>query len=117
MINVLAIAIGGALGSVSRYGIQKAFPTQFPIGTLLTNILGCFLIGYFWTLAIKGLSEPARLFVMTGFCGGFTTFSAFSIEAVQMLMAGKWLSFSFYFVASTVGGLFATFIAYKLFNS
>jgi CrcB protein len=116
MINVLAIAIGGALGSMSRYGMQKAFPAQFPVGTLLTNILGCFLIGYFWTVAIKGLSEPAHLFVLTGFCGGFTTFSAFSIEAVQMLIGGKWLSFSLYFIASTVGGLLATFIAYKIFS-
>ena len=116
MINLLAIAIGGALGSVARYGMQKAFPLQFPVGTLLTNILGCFLIGYFWTLAIKGLNEPARLFVMTGFCGGFTTFSAFSMEAIQMLMTGRWLSFSIYFVASTAGGLLATFLAYKIFS-
>ena len=116
MINVLSIALGGALGSVFRYSIQKMFNLSFPVGTLLVNIAGCFIAGWLLAVFIKAGNTPMHLFLLTGFCGGFTTFSAFSLESIQMIMAGRWAVFSLYIILSVVGGLLATFSGYKLFG-
>lgn len=116
MMQVVAVAIGGAAGSVLRYGIQKWWNASFPLGTFAVNILGCFLVGCLWTMSVKGLNENARLLLMVGFCGGFTTFSAFSQEGVQMLMAERWAVFSLYTIGSVAIGLLATFLGYKIFN-
>lgn len=116
MIHLLSIAVGGALGSMCRYGIQKLFNTSFPLGTLLVNLIGCFLIGILWA-TIKEADEQKRLLLMTGFCGGFTTFSAFTLEGVQMMMAGRWFIFSFYVIVSVFVGMLATYAGYKIFNS
>lgn len=117
MTNVLLIAIGGAAGSVFRYGVQKTFNTAFPMGTLSVNIIGCFLIGVLWAASLKGLSETMRLLLMTGFCGGFTTFSAFTFESVQLMTTGRWTTFFLYTTASVAGGLLATFFGYKIFSA
>ena len=117
MINLLLIAVGGAAGSVLRYGVQKAFNAAFPLGTLSVNILGCFVIGWLWAVTAKGLSESMRLLLMTGFCGGFTTFSAFTFESVQMMTAGRWTAFFVYTITSVAGGLLATYLGYKIFSS
>lgn len=116
MMQVAVIAVGGAAGSVARYLVQKALNASFPVGTLTVNLIGCFLIGWLWASSIKGLNEQARLFLMTGFCGGFTTFSAFGLEGVQMMLAGRWMYFSLYIIASVAGGLLATFLGYKIFS-
>ena len=116
MNQLLLIASGGAMGSVVRYLLQKALNTSFPVGTLTVNIIGCFLIGWLWALSGKNLNDAMRLFLMTGFCGGFTTFSAFSLEGVQMITTGRWLFFSVYVLASVAGGLLATFLSYKIFS-
>lgn len=116
MINLLLIAAGGAAGSVLRYGLQKIWNTSFPFGTLWANIIGCFFIGCLWAISVKGLNEQLRLLLVTGFCGGFTTFSAFSAEGIQMLMTGKWLLFFLYIMASVAGGLLAAFWGYKIFS-
>ncbi len=116
MIQLLLIAIGGAAGSVLRYTIQKAWNASFPAGTLAVNIFGCFLIGLLWALANKGMDEQKRLLLMTGFCGGFTTFSAFSLEGLTMITAGRWTAFFIYTICSVVCGLLATFIGFKLFS-
>ena len=116
MINILSIAIGGALGSILRYGVQKLLNTSFPLGTLSVNIAGCFLIGWLWAISLKSLSEQWRPFLMTGFCGGFTTFSAFTLESIQMMMSDRWMAFSLYIIGSVAGGLLATFFGYKIFS-
>ena len=116
MINILLIAIGGALGTVLRYSLQKLFNTSFPIGTLSINIAGCFLIGWIWAISLKGLSEQWRPFLMTGFCGGFTTFSAFTLESIQMVLSDRWMMFLLYIIGSVAGGLLATFLGYKIFS-
>lgn len=117
MIQVLAIAVGGAAGSLLRYGVQKAFNiTSFPIGTLLVNIAGCFLIGLLWAILGKEGNEQKRLLLMTGFCGGFTTFSAFTLEGIQMMTGGRWAIFFLYTISSVACGLAATFFAYKIFS-
>lgn len=117
MMQMALVAVGGAVGSVLRYALQKALNASFPTGTLAVNVLGCFAIGLLWALANKGLAEPKRLLLMTGFCGGFTTFSAFSLEGVQMLTAGRWTVFFLYSSSSVACGLLATFIGYKIFSA
>lgn len=117
MTPLLFIAIGGAAGSVLRYAVQKALNASFPAGTLLVNVLGCFLIGLLWALANKGMDEQKRLLLMTGFCGGFTTFSAFSLEGLTMITAGRWAAFFIYTVCSVAFGLLATFAGFKIFST
>lgn len=117
MTNLLAVVLGGALGSVLRFGIQKWLNVSLPWGTLTVNILGCFLAGWLWAKYSSGLNEPLFLFAMTGFCGGFTTFSAFSVENVQMMTSGNWQTAFFYTVVSLTGGFAATFIGYKIFSA
>ena len=114
---VVAVAIGGALGTMLRYMVQKAFNVSFPTGTFAVNLIGCFLAGVVWAGYVKGLNAPLYFFLMTGLCGGFTTFSAFSVESIQMALSGKWLLFLFYVLGSTLGGLLATFIGYKIFSA
>ncbi len=92
--SYLWIGLGGALGSIGRYWmagmvdgrINAAFAGQFPYGTLTVNILGSFVIGLL--AGMEGLSGQARLFLMVGFCGGFTTFSAFSLQTLDLLRDG-----------------------------
>jgi CrcB protein len=84
----LSVALGGALGALGRYLISLLpIPTDFPVLTLMTNLMGALLIGFVVGLAEteNGLSPNATLFWKTGVCGGFTTFSTFSLEAVSLL--------------------------------
>jgi CrcB protein len=118
--NLLIVGLGGAVGSMLRYGVQKIFPVQtaaaFPTGTLLVNISGCFLIGIFWSLTTRSLTwnEEMKLLLMTGFCGGFTTFSAFTLEGIGLLKENKTALFVIYLTASVTGGLLATLIGIRI---
>jgi CrcB protein len=109
------IAVGGAVGSVSRYLLQllvaRHFVQPFPVGTLLTNVLGCLLIGFFYAAAERGTigSPELRLLLTTGFCGGFTTFSTFSYETIALLTDGQYLYGALYVASSLLLGLAATF--------
>lgn len=114
--QVIAVAAGGALGSVLRFGIQKMFNLNFPYGTFAVNVVGCFLAGCFLAQFNRGISATLFLFLMTGFCGGFTTFSAFSTESVQMILANRWIHVSLYIIASLTLGLLATFLGFKIFS-
>ncbi len=96
MLKLILIAgSGGFLGTVARYlssrYIQALFLSSFPFGTFLVNTLGCLLIGIFYGISQKGgvLSSEWILFLTVGFCGGFTTFSAFAGENLAMLRDGK----------------------------
>lgn len=111
------VALGGAAGSVLRFAIQRYWNQAFPLGTLSVNLAGCFIIGVLWGLWVN--KEPDRgiqLLLMTGFCGGFTTFSAFTQESMQLLFSGRYLTMVIYLVCSVVGGLLATAAGYKLFS-
>jgi len=118
--NFLIVGLGGASGSMLRYAVQKIFQVQiaaaFPTGTLLVNIAGCFLIGILWSLVSRSLTwnDEMKLLLMTGFCGGFTTFSAFTLEGIGLLKENKAALFFIYLTASVVGGLLATFIGIRI---
>ncbi|MDF2381059.1 fluoride efflux transporter CrcB [Nostoc ellipsosporum NOK] len=120
---LLLVGLGGGLGSMARYLCQRwmaiYYPHSFPFGTFIVNITGCFLIGLLWGLSLRpnGLNEGWRLFFMTGICGGFTTFSAFSMESLQLLRAEKTGLFMLYVVCSVILGLVATLAAFRLTQS
>ena len=102
------------MGGVFRYlvsqSLQSKFLSAFPFGTLGVNIIGCLLIGLVFGLGEKGNLGPEwRLFLATGLCGGFTTFSAFSNETIALLRDGQLLYGFFYVAASVLLGLFATY--------
>jgi CrcB protein len=92
----LWISIGGALGSIARYGLSSfiagAFGDLFPWGTLIVNVTGCFVIGVFATLTGPSgriiVTPDFRQFVMVGICGGYTTFSSFSLQTLNLLRNG-----------------------------
>ena len=100
--NLLLVALGGGLGAAGRWLLSLApFPAAFPFATLLTNFLGAAAIGAIAALAERSaLPAPAVLFLKTGVCGGFTTFSTFSLEAVGLLESGQWLKGGGYVLAS-----------------
>ena len=118
--NFLIVGLGGAVGSMLRYAVQKFFQAQtaaaFPTGTLLVNIAGCFLIGILWSLVSRSLTwnDEMKLLLMTGFCGGFTTFSAFTLEGIGLLKENRTVLFVIYLTVSVLGGLLATFIGIRI---
>jgi fluoride exporter len=116
MISQLAwVALGGAVGSMLRYGCSRALNiVVFPFGTLLVNVLGCLAIGLLWGLFTRHANEQLRLLLVTGFCGGFTTFSTFTYEGIQLIQDNRWTTFAVYTVISLSLGLAATFIGFKL---
>lgn len=110
------IAIGSALGGVSRYLVgglvQRASGAGFPTGTLVVNVTGSFLLGLFlrYGLETPTLTPELRAFLTIGFCGGYTTFSTFSYEAVALLEDGQWSRAAFYMGASLLLSLAATLL-------
>jgi CrcB protein len=91
------VTIGSAIGGLLRFAITRAIPSAgsgFPYGTVLINVIGSFVIGFFGTLTLQtgkcAASDNLRLFVMIGVCGGFTTFSSFSLQTFTLLQAGGW---------------------------
>lgn len=99
MVNYLFIGLGSALGGVSRYWLSgvlaQRFGESFPVGTLVVNVTGSFLIGFFATLTGADgrllIGPTARNFFMAGICGGYTTFSSFSLQTLNLARDGEWL--------------------------
>lgn len=119
---LLFVGIGGGLGSILRYVVSvfvgRHIPIVFPMGTLLVNISGCFLIGVFYSIFARhaDLHTDWRLFLITGICGGYTTFSTFSYDGLILLKQGSGFSFMLYVLGSVVIGLLATFAGVALFK-
>jgi CrcB protein len=117
---LLMVGLGGGLGSILRYLCQRwvyqFYPHPFPWGTFLVNISGCFLIGIIYAISEKtNLLNPAwRLFLTTGLCGGFTTFSTFAFENMTLLKSGDFTYFILYTFLSIFLGIAALFGAIAL---
>lgn len=112
------IAAGSAIGGVGRYllggMVQRWAGTTFPVGTLLINITGSFLIGAIVRLAVDSawITPEVRAFLTIGICGGYTTFSTFSYETAVMIEDGEWGRVSLYIGASVLLSLLATFAGF-----
>jgi CrcB protein len=118
--HILLVGFGGSIGSIARYLCQRWLSANylhsFPWGTFAVNIIGCLLIGIFWGLSFKSFesNENWKLFLMTGLCGGFTTFSAFTLEGIGLIKEQKLVIFFSYVAASVVLGFLATLIGMRL---
>lgn len=113
----LLVFIGGGLGSVMRYVIGRLVPYSggFPLATFVANIISSLLLGYFMSLAFRNhLSQEYRWFLMTGVCGGFSTFSTFSGESFQLLEEGSYGILAIYILTSVVLGIVGIFIGFML---
>lgn len=120
MSTYLWIALGGALGSVARYGLSSLvanlFGETFPLGTLIINVVGSFVIGCFATLTGPDgrimVSGDVRQFVAIGLCGGFTTFSSFSYQTLALAQDGEYVRAGVNIVGSVVLCLLAVWLGY-----
>jgi len=116
------VGLGSFLGGGFRYLLQKqltdSIQSSFPYATLLINITGCFFIGFLLGLSNKYdfLSPETRLFLTTGLCGGFTTFSTFSNDSLMLLRDGNYYYFLLYALLSVVVGIICTFLGYLIFK-
>ncbi len=114
----LGVALAGAAGSVARYGmglLLQRLPIGFPVGTLLINVSGAFLIGVFarW-LSLPSLDPVWRISLTVGFCGGFTTFSTFSAELITLVQEGRIARAAVYVVLSVSLAVLATLFGMSL---
>lgn len=123
MRELLLVFLGGGIGSVLRFSIKLVQThlglnpistlgqTIFPWPTMTANVLGCLLIGFFYSLSSRtGMSPEVRLFLTTGLCGGFTTFSTFSSEGIDLLRGGHLGIFAIYFCLTLAFGLGAVLL-------
>lgn len=122
MKNLLLVGGGGFAGAILRYFIsgvvlQQTAASRFPWGTLVVNVVGCLAIGAIsgYAVAREALSAEARLFLMTGVLGGFTTFSAFGLETMALAREHSWGAAALNIVAHVVLGLAAVWAGYRFF--
>ena len=117
--NTIMVGCGSFLGGAARYLISVAMKTMskgFPWGTLVVNLVGCLLIGLLWGFFSRNATENSSwaLFMTVGICGGFTTFSTFSKEALMMLQAGNFMSLLLYVAISVIAGIALVAAGYYL---
>ncbi len=111
--NILLVLVGSAAGGSARYItsliIQSKNTTQFPIGTFMINLIGCFTIGMVYAFAARNATTGSdiKLLLATGFCGGFTTFSAFAFENLALFKSGLHLTALIYIILSVILGILA----------
>ena len=121
MKSFLLVFLGGGLGSGLRYLVtitMNQYSKFLPFGTFTVNMLGCLLIGLILGYAQKEntLTSNQTLLLATGFCGGFTTFSAFANENLELIKNGEFFNFSVYAIGSVLIGILAVFIGFYLTN-
>jgi fluoride exporter len=121
-LKILLIALFGAIGTLTRYGLQGLVQVRtggtFPYGTLLVNLTGCFFLGLIaqFTMNRLAISPDWRIAIAVGFFGAYTTFSSFGWETAKMMEDGEWLRASAYVAASVVAGLFLSVAGIRLAN-
>ena len=114
--NIIAIAVGAAIGANLRYSLSiwaaQRWGASFPYGTLIVNVIGSFAIGVVLVLATTrlNLSDPARLLIVTGLLGGFTTFSSLSFETYTLVTSGSWMAAGLYVLSSFGLGIASVFL-------
>ena len=112
--SFLLVFLGSGLGGCIRFGIshivKSRFPTVFPFGTLSINLLACFVAGFLVGKLWNSETEAMRLLLLVGFCGGFSTFSALSVETLELVQKGHWTLVFVYLVASLLIGTVAVWI-------
>jgi fluoride exporter len=117
--NFLLVGLGGGIGAMLRYFFSSVIKhNTFPYNTLLINIAGSLLIGIVFGLTEKSnaISEQLKLFLATGICGGFTTFSAFSVENMQLIKDGDYTTAAVYIFTSVALCIVAVFAGFKIIN-
>jgi len=127
MVKMLWLVCGGALGTVARYGLNGlisehqsrhyAWAAVFPLGTLVVNVSGCFAIGVVAavsdaSLGRAWLKSEWRDFLMIGFCGGYTTFSSYGIQTLNLARDGEWMSAAANVISSNLFGLVAVYLGW-----
>ncbi len=115
--NILLVGLGGAAGSMLRYAFSIWFKhAHFPLATFLVNIIGSFIIGAVFAYALRSeqFANNWRLFLAAGICGGFTTFSAFSLESLLLLQQQRISMFFLYIFGTLLMGLPAAWLGYSL---
>ena len=122
MKHLLLVGLGGFIGSVARFLVSKLNLSwhffSIPMGTLTVNVLGSFIIGILVGISVKSdlISTDLRLFLMVGFCGGFTTFSSFSSENLMLLQNGQVVTMLIYTALSILLGFLAVYLGYIFTN-
>lgn len=120
MVFLLAVALGGAIGSLLRFLFSKYIQTragiEFPVGTLVVNLSSAFLIGFFFAFLVERLdiTPTLRAMLITGLLGGYSTYSTLFYEAYYMLLNGEWLKALFYLLLSNLLGLVFVALGYGL---
>jgi fluoride exporter len=122
LLAYILVAVGSALGGMGRYLVSGLVTTAtggtFPYGTMLVNITGCLVIGFFATLSGPDgrilVGTPARQFVMVGLCGGYTTFSSFSLETLYLMRAGEFIPAAINALGSVALCLVSVWLGYAL---
>lgn len=119
MLTYFWLGLGGALGTIARFwlnGVVSRHFDTFPMGTLIINVTGSFLIAFFGTLTDPDgrfmVSPTARTFFMAGICGGYTTFSSFSLQTLNLAREGEWLYAGLNVLGSVALCLFAAWLGY-----
>ena len=117
--NIIAVGAGSFIGGIARYIVSlamKGISKGFPWATVLVNLIGCLIIGLLWGFLSRNASESTSwgLFLTVGLCGGFTTFSTFSKEALTMLQTGQIWGFASYIALSILAGIALVALGYYI---